>query len=53
MSAALIWGTCAVIVASLALWLATVVVASRGAAFGEPRIEPRRDAAARRDRVDR
>jgi hypothetical protein len=43
MSATLIWIMCAVIVASLALWLATVITASRSAAFKEPRIEPQRD----------
>ncbi len=42
MSATLIWITCAVIVASLAVWLAAVAMATRNPAFKEPRSEPRR-----------
>jgi hypothetical protein len=40
MSATLIWITCAVIVASLAVWLAAVAMAARNPAFKEARIEP-------------
>ena len=40
MSATLVWITCALIVASLAVWLAAVATAARNPAFKEPRIEP-------------
>ena len=41
MSATLIWIMCAVIVVSLALWLAAVAMAARNPAFEETRIRPR------------